>query len=83
MFLTQQCLNQELTLDLLEKFRHPEKLKSSLVTEDDEMEVLTRFLLTLYFDKLFIEMKSLVTQYESVFSLKQNICSIFTVDEFA
>ncbi|XP_069574367.1 mitogen-activated protein kinase kinase kinase kinase 5-like [Brachyistius frenatus] len=39
MFLTQQCLNQELTLDLLEKFRHPEKLKTCLVVEDDEMEV--------------------------------------------
>ncbi|XP_074497197.1 mitogen-activated protein kinase kinase kinase kinase 5 isoform X1 [Sebastes fasciatus] len=38
-FLTQQCLNQELTLDLLEKFRHPEKLKTCLVTEDDDMEV--------------------------------------------
>ncbi|XP_040903156.1 mitogen-activated protein kinase kinase kinase kinase 5-like isoform X2 [Toxotes jaculatrix] len=37
-FLTQQCLNQELTLDLLEKFRHPEKLKACLATEDDEME---------------------------------------------
>lgn len=39
MFLTQQCLNQELTLDLLEKFRNPEKLKSCLMTEDEEMEV--------------------------------------------
>ncbi|XP_035856907.1 mitogen-activated protein kinase kinase kinase kinase 5-like isoform X2 [Sander lucioperca] len=39
-FLTQQGLNQELTLDLLEKYRHPEKLKSCLVTEDDEMEVM-------------------------------------------
>ncbi|KAM7412589.1 hypothetical protein PAMA_020120 [Pampus argenteus] len=38
-FLTQQCLKQDLTLDLLEKFRHPEKLKSSLMTEDEEMEV--------------------------------------------
>lgn len=38
-FLTQQCLNQELTLDLLEKYRNPEKLKTCLVTEDDEMEV--------------------------------------------
>ena len=57
MFLTQQCLNQELTLDLLEKFRHPEKLKTSLVSDDDEMEVLTRFLLTPNYDKL----KSLVT----------------------
>ncbi|XP_034723439.1 mitogen-activated protein kinase kinase kinase kinase 5-like isoform X1 [Etheostoma cragini] len=39
MFLTQQGLNQELTLDLLEKYRHPEKHKPCLVTEDDEMEV--------------------------------------------
>ncbi|XP_063762435.1 mitogen-activated protein kinase kinase kinase kinase 5-like isoform X3 [Eleginops maclovinus] len=38
-FLTQQSLNRELTLDLLEKFRNPEKLKSCLVTEDEEMEV--------------------------------------------
>lgn len=38
-FLTHQCLNQELTLDLLEKYRHPEKLKSCLVTDDEEMEV--------------------------------------------
>ncbi|KAF0030228.1 hypothetical protein F2P81_016959 [Scophthalmus maximus] len=37
-FLTQQCLNQELTLDLLEKFHHPEKLKNCLATEDEEME---------------------------------------------
>ncbi|XP_070826324.1 mitogen-activated protein kinase kinase kinase kinase 5-like [Chaetodon trifascialis] len=39
MFLTRQCLKQELTLDLLEKFRNPERLKTCLVTEDDEMEV--------------------------------------------
>ncbi|XP_041850584.1 mitogen-activated protein kinase kinase kinase kinase 5-like [Melanotaenia boesemani] len=39
MFLTQDCLKQELTLDLLEKFRNPEKLKSSTAIEDDEMEV--------------------------------------------
>ncbi|KAM9853604.1 mitogen-activated protein kinase kinase kinase kinase 5 [Aulostomus maculatus] len=38
-FLTQQGLNQELTLDLLEKSRHPEKLKPCLVTEDEDMEV--------------------------------------------
>ncbi|XP_034460956.1 mitogen-activated protein kinase kinase kinase kinase 5-like [Hippoglossus hippoglossus] len=38
-FLTQQGLRQELTLDLLEKFHHPEKLKRCLVTDDDEMEV--------------------------------------------
>uniref|UniRef100_A0A7N8X043 non-specific serine/threonine protein kinase n=1 Tax=Mastacembelus armatus TaxID=205130 RepID=A0A7N8X043_9TELE len=56
-FLTQQCLNQDLTLDLLEKYRHPEKLKHCLVTEDDEMEVYIRLLLTLhgivYFKKIF------------------------------
>ncbi|CAJ1064819.1 mitogen-activated protein kinase kinase kinase kinase 5-like [Xyrichtys novacula] len=39
MFLTQQCLNQDLTRDLLEKFRHPEKLKTNVVTEDEDMEV--------------------------------------------
>ncbi|KAK2846586.1 hypothetical protein Q5P01_009585 [Channa striata] len=38
-FLNQQCLNQELTRDLLEKFRHPEKLKTCLMPEDEEMEV--------------------------------------------
>ncbi|XP_058489786.1 mitogen-activated protein kinase kinase kinase kinase 5-like isoform X1 [Solea solea] len=40
MFLTQPGLNRELTLDLLEKFHHPEKLKTCQVTEDEEMEVL-------------------------------------------
>ncbi|XP_007552530.1 PREDICTED: mitogen-activated protein kinase kinase kinase kinase 1 isoform X1 [Poecilia mexicana] len=38
-FLTQQCLNQELTLDLLDKFKNPEKHKSCVSTEDDDMEV--------------------------------------------
>ncbi|KAM4743187.1 LOW QUALITY PROTEIN: mitogen-activated protein kinase kinase kinase kinase 5 [Anableps anableps] len=38
-FLTQQCLNRELTLDLLDKFKNPEKHKSCVSTEDDEMEV--------------------------------------------
>ncbi|KAM9318326.1 mitogen-activated protein kinase kinase kinase kinase 5 [Pholidichthys leucotaenia] len=38
-FLTQPHLNQELTVDLLEKCRNPEKLKSCLVTDDDDMEV--------------------------------------------
>lgn len=38
-FLTQQCLNQELTLDLLDKFKNPEKHKSCLSIEEDEMEV--------------------------------------------
>uniref|UniRef100_A0A665TX93 Mitogen-activated protein kinase kinase kinase kinase 5-like n=1 Tax=Echeneis naucrates TaxID=173247 RepID=A0A665TX93_ECHNA len=30
-FLTQECLNQDLTLDLLEKFHNPEKLKTCMV----------------------------------------------------
>uniref|UniRef100_A0A674ML28 Mitogen-activated protein kinase kinase kinase kinase n=1 Tax=Takifugu rubripes TaxID=31033 RepID=A0A674ML28_TAKRU len=38
-FLTQQCLNRELTLDLLEKFHNPEKIRTCLVTDDDDMEV--------------------------------------------
>ncbi|XP_029922794.1 mitogen-activated protein kinase kinase kinase kinase 5 isoform X3 [Myripristis murdjan] len=38
MFVTQQCLTQELTLDLLEKLRHPEKLKGCLVSEEEDME---------------------------------------------
>ncbi|XP_054884710.1 mitogen-activated protein kinase kinase kinase kinase 5 isoform X2 [Poeciliopsis prolifica] len=38
-FLTQQCLKQELTLDLLDKFKNPEKHKSCVSTEDDDMEV--------------------------------------------
>ncbi|XP_033953602.1 mitogen-activated protein kinase kinase kinase kinase 5-like isoform X2 [Pseudochaenichthys georgianus] len=38
-FLTQQGLNRELTLDLLERYRNPEKLKSCLGTEDEEMEM--------------------------------------------
>lgn len=50
-FLTQQGLTQELTLDLLEKYRNPEKLKTCLVTEDEEMEVghdFKRYLTLLY-----------------------------------
>lgn len=39
MFLTQQCLKRELTLDLLEKFHNPEKIKACLVSEDEDMEV--------------------------------------------
>lgn len=38
-FLTQPGLNQELTLELLEKFRHPERLKKCPTTDDDDMEV--------------------------------------------
>lgn len=50
-FLTQQGLTQELTLDLLEKFRNPEKLKTCPVPEDEEMEVgqdFKRYLTLLY-----------------------------------
>lgn len=39
LYLTQQGLSQELTLDLLEKYRHPEKMKTCLVAEDEDMEV--------------------------------------------
>eukprot|EP00066_Takifugu_rubripes_P017756 XP_011607022.1 PREDICTED: mitogen-activated protein kinase kinase kinase kinase 5-like [Takifugu rubripes] len=39
-FLTQQCLNRELTLDLLEKFHNPEKIRTCLVTDDDDMELM-------------------------------------------
>ncbi|XP_068440723.1 mitogen-activated protein kinase kinase kinase kinase 5 isoform X2 [Clinocottus analis] len=42
MFLTQRGLKRELTLDLLEKYRNPEKHKSCLVPEDEEMEVTLR-----------------------------------------
>ncbi|XP_028856243.1 mitogen-activated protein kinase kinase kinase kinase 5 isoform X2 [Denticeps clupeoides] len=38
-FVTQTCLRQDLTLDLLEKLKHPEKLKESLVGEEDDMEI--------------------------------------------
>ncbi|XP_046891167.1 mitogen-activated protein kinase kinase kinase kinase 5-like [Hypomesus transpacificus] len=38
MFLTQHCLRHDLTLDLLEKLRNPEKLKPCLA-EEDEIEV--------------------------------------------
>ncbi|XP_061638074.1 mitogen-activated protein kinase kinase kinase kinase 5-like isoform X3 [Phyllopteryx taeniolatus] len=39
MFLSQQSLSRALTLDLLEKCRHPENLKFSSATDDDEMEM--------------------------------------------
>ncbi|CAN9511123.1 unnamed protein product [Ophioblennius macclurei] len=39
LFVTQRSLNQDLTLDLLEKYRDPEKIKTASVSEDDEMEV--------------------------------------------
>ncbi|XP_054649908.1 mitogen-activated protein kinase kinase kinase kinase 5-like isoform X3 [Dunckerocampus dactyliophorus] len=38
-FLAQQCLTRELTQDLLEKCRHPEKVKFFPATEDDDTEV--------------------------------------------
>nr|XP_057935769.1 mitogen-activated protein kinase kinase kinase kinase 5-like isoform X2 [Doryrhamphus excisus] len=38
-FLAQKCLTQELTQDLLEKCRHPEKVKFFPTTEDDDTEV--------------------------------------------
>ncbi|XP_061073849.1 mitogen-activated protein kinase kinase kinase kinase 5-like [Conger conger] len=41
MFVTQAGLNQSLTLDLLEKLRHPEKLKHCMQAEEEEMEVTT------------------------------------------
>ncbi|KAJ8369107.1 hypothetical protein SKAU_G00091350 [Synaphobranchus kaupii] len=41
MFVTQACLSQSLTLDLLEKLRHPEKLKHCMQAEEEEMEVMT------------------------------------------
>ncbi|KAJ7995218.1 hypothetical protein DPEC_G00242260 [Dallia pectoralis] len=40
LFLTQPSLKQDLILDLLEKLRHPEKLKPSLPAEEDDGEVL-------------------------------------------
>ncbi|XP_023822870.1 mitogen-activated protein kinase kinase kinase kinase 5 [Salvelinus sp. IW2-2015] len=39
LFLTQPCLRQDLILDLLEKLRHPEKLKPSLPSEEEDVEV--------------------------------------------
>ncbi|XP_055082211.1 mitogen-activated protein kinase kinase kinase kinase 5-like isoform X2 [Periophthalmus magnuspinnatus] len=38
-FVTQRGLNQELTLELLDGYRHPEKLKTCMVTDDDDIEV--------------------------------------------
>lgn len=46
-FLTQQCLNRELTLDLLEKFHNPEKIRTCLASEDEDMEVYHRLLFLL------------------------------------
>uniref|UniRef100_A0A8C2BXS0 non-specific serine/threonine protein kinase n=1 Tax=Cyprinus carpio TaxID=7962 RepID=A0A8C2BXS0_CYPCA len=39
LFVTQPSLRQELTLELLDKLRHPEKLKDCLHTDDDDLEV--------------------------------------------
>ncbi|XP_051535459.1 mitogen-activated protein kinase kinase kinase kinase 5-like [Myxocyprinus asiaticus] len=39
LFVTQQHLKKELTLELLDKLRHPEKLKDCLQTDDDDLEV--------------------------------------------
>nr|XP_046150491.1 mitogen-activated protein kinase kinase kinase kinase 5-like [Oncorhynchus gorbuscha] len=39
LFLTQPCLRQDLILDLLEKLRHPEKLKPCLPSEEEDVEV--------------------------------------------
>ncbi|KAL2095563.1 hypothetical protein ACEWY4_007711 [Coilia grayii] len=38
-FVAQPGLKQELTLDLLEKLQHPEKLKDCLLTEEEDMEI--------------------------------------------
>ncbi|XP_076137959.1 mitogen-activated protein kinase kinase kinase kinase 5 [Alosa pseudoharengus] len=38
-FVIQPGLRQELTLDLLEKLQHPEKLKDCLLTEEEDMEI--------------------------------------------
>uniref|UniRef100_A0A8B9LB66 non-specific serine/threonine protein kinase n=1 Tax=Astyanax mexicanus TaxID=7994 RepID=A0A8B9LB66_ASTMX len=39
LFVTQPCLRQELTLELLDKLRHPEKLKECLQPDDEDIEV--------------------------------------------
>ncbi|XP_067220580.1 mitogen-activated protein kinase kinase kinase kinase 5 [Chanodichthys erythropterus] len=40
LFVTQPSLRQELTLELLDKLKHPEKLKVCLPTDDDDLEVI-------------------------------------------
>ncbi|XP_026878750.2 mitogen-activated protein kinase kinase kinase kinase 5-like isoform X1 [Electrophorus electricus] len=40
LFVTQPCLRQELTLELLEKLRHPEKLKECIQPDDEDTEML-------------------------------------------
>uniref|UniRef100_A0A3P8YNB8 non-specific serine/threonine protein kinase n=1 Tax=Esox lucius TaxID=8010 RepID=A0A3P8YNB8_ESOLU len=42
LFLTQPSLKQDLILDLLEKLRHPEKLKPCLPAEEDDGEITVR-----------------------------------------
>ncbi|XP_072315567.1 mitogen-activated protein kinase kinase kinase kinase 5-like [Eucyclogobius newberryi] len=37
-FVTQPDLNQDLTLELLDQYQHPEKLKTFLVTDDEDIE---------------------------------------------
>ncbi|KAI7801085.1 putative mitogen-activated protein kinase kinase kinase kinase 5-like [Triplophysa rosa] len=37
-FVTQPCLSQDLTIELLDKLRHPEKLKDCLHTDEDDGE---------------------------------------------
>uniref|UniRef100_A0A8B9RJY3 non-specific serine/threonine protein kinase n=1 Tax=Astyanax mexicanus TaxID=7994 RepID=A0A8B9RJY3_ASTMX len=39
LFVTQPCLRQELTLELLDKLRHPEKLKECLQPDDEDIEM--------------------------------------------
>uniref|UniRef100_A0AAZ3R8Y1 non-specific serine/threonine protein kinase n=1 Tax=Oncorhynchus tshawytscha TaxID=74940 RepID=A0AAZ3R8Y1_ONCTS len=54
LFLTQPCLRQDLILDLLEKLRHPEKLKPCLPSEEEDVEV--RASHTLYFENTLLAM---------------------------
>ncbi|XP_053363006.1 mitogen-activated protein kinase kinase kinase kinase 5-like isoform X2 [Clarias gariepinus] len=39
MFVIQPCLRRDLTLELLDKLRHPEKLKECLHPDDDDLEM--------------------------------------------
>ena len=39
MFVTQQGLRQQLTMELLDRLRNPEKLRSCVSSEEDDMEV--------------------------------------------
>ncbi|XP_030632891.1 mitogen-activated protein kinase kinase kinase kinase 5 [Chanos chanos] len=40
LFVTQPCLRQELTLELLEKLRHPDKLRECIQPEEDDLEII-------------------------------------------